>query len=238
MPDIYPYADENRLQHPHAYMYPPLHGIPFFSAYAENRLNAAKRCLSFCQTFALPSGIASVLCEAASGTPIGTLLLPEECRQSLLKKLKIVHGPQLSVELASKSIEFEHSINTVTVISELLQSFPLPNKSTRTAGDFLQARFEGKRLLFATYEIATKKGEKLLENIRPYADFALYLGACWWQTQNLRQLNALLKLGDLLCSVVSEMTEEEAWLTACTLMLETCCTQRLLDQMRGRHADH
>ncbi|MDR2643740.1 MAG: hypothetical protein LBC74_13215, partial [Planctomycetaceae bacterium] len=72
------------------------------------------------------------------------------------------------------------------------------------------------------------KGRTDYFSLSNYIGFALVLGRAMVQTSNLKYLNALLKVNDIIISVKSKLTDEEITWASQAVAMERQCVQQLL----------
>ncbi len=139
----YPYTEQNILNFPQKYMYPPYKGKKFLQAWEQSRTN----CLKQIETPKQTNNSTDFLLFAA--------LLPDKL-----------------------------TIHDMDILEGLLQRFEISKKLPQ-------------ELIPPRYSLNNKP----LLNVLPYACMARVLGYFVQKTQDLRYLNCLLKLNDLLCSL-------------------------------------
>ena len=238
MSDLYPYADENRLAQPHSYMYPPLHGAAFFPAYKESR------CAALDVLFAggahegkcaLPLKVA-LAAEEACRMPESEVLMPPLSWRRALRAEVLARAEDDSLNLPDINGRQPALVQTATVLDALLNALPEQGVATAAWVDFFLERFEITKRLYTAYALPSRKGEGKYDSYALYMRLALLLGTLCFYKEDLRGLNTLLKLNDVLCSAAEELHGQEALMTACALMLETACAARLRQRMRERNA--
>ena len=203
----YEYTQVNRLNTPHNYMYTPYRGLEFLDAYIDDRLTYLKN-------------IKNSKLDSSSNTYIS--LYAKSCRL-LIEYSKIsVHRDKLeeifnfSVPKAYQS----HSINdsdvdslpsfktSKIILSENLLASLL---DTQVNGgdqnlikfwlDLLVQKFEVTKKIYHHYPINFGKGLGPNDSIEVYWMLILSLSLLFSSTKNIKYLNTMLKISDLLCSL-------------------------------------
>lgn len=235
---MYEYSATNRLQHPHGYMYTAFEGAPFLRAYFASRLDAIQN-LNQCNhasdqdeklfnaAFAkIRENFIPVFSEELSTSPFFVGLesvknITEDGRLSL-------------VQLAQGTKEF--STEGTVVTGDLLKSviaaqvLGLSSAETKLWLDRLIQRFEVSKKLFANYLPGFRRGEGANDGIRLYCLLALSLSLFYSRSRELKYLNTLLKVCDLLSSLPEpEVTRElPKQVLQLILAFEVACVQALL----------
>lgn len=175
---IYPYAAENRLDAPCAYMYAPYGGRNFLAAYVANRtswLASHGQDASQSPEAALKDALLEAARTLSSVTPLNTFVLAEwvALRPLLASLLGVLAGHDVAAAQPW----------LVRVIQ----------------------RFEVSKKLHATYAPGFRKGEGEARNPARYAELALCLSLAHMLFGQLQYLSTLLKLIDLLLSLDNDM---------------------------------
>lgn len=196
----YPYTQLNRLDEPHNYMYTPYGGEAFLHAYRMDRLAAINRVAGAVGTHDDDIDEAAVLAFLQSVGWDGE-------RFSAASKIS---APVVSeVNTAAGLLQF--SIAAAVDTERLLEALLAVQLDARHDGlikdwlDRLVQRFEVTKKLYATYPAGFRKGEGANTSVRLYWLLALSLCLFYAQTRNLKYLNALLKVNDLLASLPPEI---------------------------------
>lgn len=237
MSDIYPYADENRLAQPHSYMYPPLHGVAFFPAYKASRCAAIDILLAggIQKKCGLPLGVAHVAKEACSMSDHVTLMPPLSLRTALYDMIAAIEEGT-SLVPPPIDVRQETRVRTATVLNALLKAAPEQNGGALAWTAFFLGRFEITKRLYTEYVLPSRKGNGKYDSYGLYIRLALLFGTICFCKEDLRALNALLKLNDLLCSIAKVLRGKEASMACCAIILETACATKLLHRIRDRNA--
>lgn len=170
----YAYTRENRLEHPHRYMYTPFEGPALLDAFLENRQTHLARYHDVSQP-------------------------PEQSLRDNCSCLMPASRDRQSLSVFS----LDESVVTQNLLDAIIQAQIARDEESETKGrlDLLVQRFEVSKKVFVTYLPGFRKGEGAADELRLYWKFvvALYLqyedGAC------LKYLSTALKITDLLCSL-------------------------------------
>lgn len=191
----YDYTAEDRLEHPHKYMYAPFGGGAFLAAYLADR---RARCDG------LPAS-------PADGKDAGRV--NRALRDPALSHLGIPISPialGLEEPWADRPPLASLATETTIVTSELLEALldALLGRRDAAARAFwlqrLTQRFEVSKKLYRRYPPGFRKGDGPNDDIRLYALFSLTLALAWQVQPHLQHLSTLLKLNDLLLSLPPE----------------------------------
>lgn len=203
----YEYTQADRLSTPHNYMYTPYRGLEFLDAYIDDRLTYLKN-------------IKNSKLDSSSNTYIR--LYAKSCRLLIDYSKISVHRHKLeeifnfSVPKAYQS----HSINDFDV--DPLPSFNTANivhsenllvslldsqvncgdqKLIKFWLDLLVQKFEVTKKIYHHYPINFGKGLGPNDSIEVYWMLVLSLSLFFSSTKNIKYLNTMLKISDLLCSL-------------------------------------
>lgn len=170
----YPYAAENRLDTPHAYMYAPYGGQEFLAAYVDDR---RARVAPYLKGVAYtPQGsLKDMLVTTARG--MASVMPPDAFSPAERTPLQ----PLLSALLG------------VLAAGDVAAAQPWLAR--------LVQRFEVSKKLYAVYAPGFRKGEGDARDPARYAEVALCLALAHAQSGQLQYLSTLLKLIDLLLSL-------------------------------------
>ena len=104
-------------------------------------------------------------------------------------------------------------IDTMELLLNLLQATTDEDTAQKTCvRDWLSRlvqRFEVTKRLYTRYPSGLKKGAEKYDQIILYALLAFLLGHYFGKNGNLNYLNTLLKLNDLICSVLESVTQDQ-----------------------------
>lgn len=239
----YSYSAGNFLQDPPTYMYTAFEGEGFLSCFATARQAAIDTLLArFDSTAAAPGSEPDNLLEqawvdfllpsfCASALPMAERLAP------LLAGIKTAPMPPAAASVGLDHWSLQESVATRPLLLDLL-SVPMAGGADKIWLDRLIQRFEVTKKLYTVYLPGFRKGEGAYDDLSVYRCFALALVLAYRQSHNLKQLNALLKVNDLLISLLPRAAESRpALLLVLTLLLaEQGYVRELMGAERGRHA--
>ena len=183
----YTYTADNRIDHPHYYMYTPYEGAPFLEAYLENRRAFIAACRE---------------------------------RLALFKSVES-NDPG---EIVSR-----HPFSTDTGIR--LSSVVLKLLSGEDSYDELSVyvrKFEVSRKLCREYDAQMKAVDRAFDDPEPYILLAFACGLQFRLGGNLKFLNCLLKLGDLVVSCLDRFDS-----SVTSLMLAIAAVELEVESVRG-----
>jgi len=174
----YPYAAENRLDVPHAYMYAPYGGQDFLAAYADDRRVRLARHLqgTDCQ---LPGGLKDALAAAARS-------LAGPRRLDTFSPADATPLKPLLAALLAVLATGDHAAAQPWLVRVI-------------------QRFEVSKKLYAGYAPGFRKGEGEARDPARYAELALCLALAHASSGQLQYLSTLLKLDDLLLSLEADV---------------------------------
>ncbi len=217
---IYPYAQRDLLDLPEYYMYSVYHGNTFLKEYLEQR---AEYVAAFEKKYVAalkemnPSDVLWLqdwkdIIERSGSLLSKDIQLGHTRLFSLFDEKEILSARQSVVELDSAA-----NIYTEPVLKTLLQTAAEQEQSSRDIyllwlNRFLK-RFEVSKKLYSIYLPSMKAASDDYSSQLNYALLSLALLYEYEWTGNLKMLNAVLKLNDLLCSKSKETTASETLLT-------------------------
>lgn len=167
----YPYAAENRLDAPHAYMYAPFGGIDFLDSYVADR--RARLTSNF--------GI------------VRTGVSTEQLRDAA-RRLAGDDAPGL------QALESMPSWNLRAVMRSLMRALSGGGDAQRVLDPLVQ-RFEVSKKLYDDYAPGFRNGQGSFRDPARYIEFALCLALAYRQSGHMQYLSTLLKLVDLVLSI-------------------------------------
>ena len=180
----YPYATPGLLTSPQAYMYTPYGGAEFLTTYKLSRQE------SFASLQRVTDG--SVTPRATIVNLLGQTSNQLEERTQRVKKAMTVENVVTKELLADLTALY-------------LSAVPVPNEAHQII-DQLRRKFEIKRLIHASLSSRLKLGGGATDDISVYAHLAGAFGAWLESAKDLRTVNALLKVNDILCGEVQKLT--------------------------------
>jgi hypothetical protein len=215
--ELYPYASEDRMAAPHTYMYTPFAGSGFFAAYAASRDIG----LGFC---------AGAVSQTACCLTPQMLALYHDCTvvlQQARAPFVPAHVPALPAACPAVCAPLQEPLrgrfDTVEFLRSLLRCDQDAGKDRLHHWlEWFVHRFEVSKALRVSYCLPGGAADEKAMQAAPYALLAALLARSCGSGTDLKHLNALLKLGDLLCSVTGSVhfSAEDAVLTAFALMVE------------------
>ena len=203
----YEYTQVNRLNMPHNYMYTPYRGLEFLDAYVVDRLTHLKT-------------IKKIRLNRGSNT-YATLyaksckLLIDYSKQNVYRdKLEEIFNSNASYACQSQSInDFDiaslssfksaNIIHSESLLISLLDSQVNDGdqKLIKFWLDSLVQKFEVTKKIYHHYPINFGKGLGSSDSIEVYWMLILSLSLFFSLTKNIKYLNTMLKVSDLLCSL-------------------------------------
>lgn len=209
-------SQKNRLEKPVDYMYAEFQGPQFLKKYLTSRttianvLKAVENAnISFDQLLvvkALP--LFSDLIRATSSNAEKSFLALIDSRDIKLSGLTDAENNLLdshAKDLVKNTTD--ESVTTLKLLHELIsaQLADTTNPHTRVWLDRLVKRFEVTKKIYDSYQAGFRKGNGENTSVRLYWLFALALCLFYVHTHELKYLNSLLKVNDLLCSLPEGM---------------------------------
>lgn len=217
----YPYSGVNRLNDPCNYMYTAYSGKAFLEEYRDSR----KIAIELIEKIHL--GECGKSTEILQEMHILTMHLNVFCKSSIFHKHE--HLKKLRKEIESKQSKnqdgflekFEKklqyfdtstNIDTLELLTSVLACQLNANSANKVAEWLpkLIQRFEVSKKLYTNYLPGFRKGDGSTQNLVLYRYFSLAMTAAYLKSKNLSQLNALLKVNDLLISLGKEGILNEA----------------------------
>ena len=231
----YSYNNRDLLKNPQKYMYTKFEGKSFFDAFFSNRLTFINNYIPEIKCppnplFDISFKIVKKEFSNSSLTSFYSNFQEEEIKQFkktadssniIAKEFKIVNDTNI-----------DRRIKTSTLIGELIYTMHLENQNNKKFWiDKLVQRFEVTKKLFEYYEPGFRKGMGDKEIIFLYFWFAILSSLFYLKTTNLKYLNTLLKLCDILTSLqmsklLSDISSIEIRML---LFLEMTFIKKLLD---------
>ena len=190
----YEYTGVDRLNEPHKYMYTEYLGIGFMQLYFDDRKKSIeKNRVRDCKQSI--SEINSYLCTAS------------------IKKLK--QQESTPIELRGKVERLESfGIESEVFTRGLLLSLLFNQLNTQNTDlvknwlDQLIQRFEVTKKIYETYPSGFRTGKGSGQDVSLYWLFSLLLSLYYAEGKNIKHLNTLLKVNDLLCSLDDKAIKE------------------------------
>ncbi len=208
----YPYSQINRLEEPHNYMYTPFQGMALFQSYQSSRLDVMHRRAAvergsiepdhMLVAYALPA--LEKLFDAASlegGKKFRALL--ESGSAKIFRQSKVEDGSLNGLAKGWGKLTTAEPVATLDLLHALIavQLTNAQDANTKAWLDLLVQRFEVTKKIYETYPPSFRKGEGANTSVRLYWLFALALCLFYARSNEIKYLNTLLKVCDLLCSL-------------------------------------
>lgn len=217
----YEYTKFNQLEIPQKYEYTNYLGPNFINSYFSNRLEYVKKFKVNNHTndnFKIYSNFYNIASNRFdlffSQQPIDWLNFVEISNKDLAEEFE--HFDDL--------LSFDpvyNIINTESLLFSMLVS-QLNNRNDRKVKEWLDRlvqRYEVTKKLYSNYLIGFRKGEGGNDSVSLYWLFALSLALYYVLTSNIKYLNTLLKVNDLLCSLDANFLVEQIPLNGLSLVL-------------------
>ena len=230
----YPYTQINRLDEPLSYMYTPFKGEAFLAAYRMSREVAIGRLAENVKAGGDDAYEAATLvflqCAGWDGKRFSA--------SSKSEALVVSEGNSFT-ELSRFSIA--EAIDTERLLGALLAAQFGAAHDGLIKGwlDRLVQRFEVTKKIYITYPPGFRKGEGSNTSVRLYWLLALSLCLFFAQSRNLKYLNALLKVNDLLSSLPQDLffSHFSVKLMTVVFQVELAAVDALLVTGKGQHAN-
>ena len=220
----YEYTEVNRIDTPHKYMYTSYQGSDFLEAYFRERLKYLK---SFKQTNSEKYNnkiYLSIYPRVA--TVLKGFLESEFYNESLKTVVDLdasikTDSPSSDSIIDLSSFNIDNKINSKDLLVSLLNSQINKNNENLIKFwlDLLVQRFEVTKKLYESYPANFRKGEGRDNIIRLYWLFALSLTLFYRDTKNIKYLNSLLKVTDLLCSLSEKLLNKNIPIQSLSLII-------------------
>jgi hypothetical protein len=188
----YEYTEVNRLEKPHNYMYTPYFGVEFVQSYFDDRSKNIEK-------FKARKDEQNIETIDAYFCTVSKLKLEKD------QKLLPVNFKENVENIVSFNLK--NKIVTEKLLTSLLVS-QLNNENEKLIKEWLDRlvqRFEVTKKIYETYLVGFRKGRGSTGMVRLYWIFALLLALYYSETKNIKYLNTLLKVNDLLCSLGDDL---------------------------------
>lgn len=207
----YQYSQTNRLQEPHSYMYTPFQGEALIQLYQSSRIAVVHR-----RDAGEPGGAEPERLFAASALP-ELERLHAATSSAAAMRFRALLGSQGATRLKGESesgtlsclaqglakLTAVEPVTTLELLRALVavQLTDAHGVESKVWLDRLVQRFEVTKKLYESYQAGFRKGEGPYTSVRLYWLFALTLCLFYARTNEIKYLNTLLKVNDLLCSL-------------------------------------
>ncbi len=225
---IYKHTVGNRIISPDKYMYTSFEGNNFLKTYYKDRLRhieSAQEFFSYPCLYKIPENLYLKVHNALK-------LILENNNSSFYPNMERLHlnipsnhnsyyeNKQFNIyELSSYNLNTE--INSENLITSILNEIVHENssESIKYWMDLLIQRFEVTKKIYQTYPKNFSRGEGSYDSINTYWIFALSLALYFSKSHNIKYLNTLLKVVDLLCSLSNQDIKKDIPSSGFTLIL-------------------
>lgn len=183
---MYKYTKKNLLKDPEKYMYSEFHGSKFIDSYVSNRKDIMEKLNK--NKFELSLDISDI--------NLSELFI------SFIKNKKISKKSLVNLEIVK--INDKENIDSKKLMKILIIKNIIKKNDNleKTYVDFFVQRFEVSKKIYPFYDsINSKKGEGSNDLPLMYWLFSLLLTVVYLNSKNLKYLNCLLKVNDLICSL-------------------------------------
>jgi hypothetical protein len=208
----YPYSQTNRMEEPHSYVYTPFQGEALLQSYQSSRLSVVLR------RIATEHGILGVDVMLLNyAMPVLDRLMAASTLDGRIKFRKLVHGGCEKILRQDKpedetlnglaqnleKLTTLEPVSTLNVLHPLIaaQLTDVQHPKIKVWLDRLVQRFEVTKKIYDNYLVGFRTGEGGNTSVRLYWLFALSLCLFYTRSSEIKYLNTLLKICDLLCSV-------------------------------------
>ncbi len=208
----YLYSQINRLEEPHNYMYTPFQGEALLQSYMSSRAAVAHRRYATAGQSVEPDRMFAT-CALSKLEKLFDATSPEGGKK--FRTLRGGEGAQTfrqheeeggSLEILAKGLEQLTITEPVTTLDLLHVLIAVQLTNTQDANtkiwlDRLAQRFEVTKKIYESYLPGFRKGGGVNTSVRLYWLFALALCLFYARSNEIKYLNTLLKVCDLLCSL-------------------------------------
>jgi len=226
----YRYSAENRILKPCHYMYTQFVGERLFKDFFSSR----KSCRTSLENMVLGCQNMVPLNKKIFDSGLSQLVQTiEKLEPKLVSRLKtsfplselqeqadncINYLPGEELKQLSKSRYVDSDIDTMELLLSLLNAITNEAMSQELQVkewlNRLVQRFEVAKKLYTGYPLGSRKGSGEYDQIIIYALFAFLLSLYYGKGGNIRYLNTLIKLNDLICSVLESAMQDQVTCTA------------------------
>ena len=230
----YPHADRDLLAEPEYYMYSAFAGASFLSAYAAQRQQAIEN---------LEERYLARMAESAPAKVeqlwVTWQLLLHVAKGLLPERIVTLHRSQnASTETRGQAIDAISALSACETIvtQDALRWLCVAVTDTESWGEpavyewvswFLK-RFEVTKKLYGSYTRDLTPATDQFQDLMNYALLSLVLALHFDRSSNLKMLNGVLKLNDVLCSTSDRLEgSEELLATLCSLRIESIAVREL-----------
>jgi hypothetical protein len=207
----YLYNQRNLLETPEKYMYTKFQGVDLFQSFLNNRNNILKKCrgtISGLSSSSLVIQRAFIIIKQnlISKSPDA---LESFCPHIKQEEVKSIHSrinddpDSLQINKLMVNFSIEQSVETSILLDTLFASILLDvnNVINKIWLDRLVQRFEVTKKIYEEYLSGFRKGRGQNNLIKLYWLFALVLSIYYSETNQIKYLNTLIKVCDLITSL-------------------------------------
>jgi len=219
----YSYSGENRIISPCNYMYTPYEGISLLESYSSNRVFFVNKSREIIRNkVEIDEPVKEILsCGINECLQIARKEGDEKISGRLSEIIKYhawLYNSILSLKGNSgmsrqskmlESFSLDRKVETMDLLSSLFGSILSDLKHSQLVKmwmDRLAQRFEVTKKIYERYKPGFRKGGGKSNCLILYALFAMILSIYYYENTNLKYLNTLLKVNDILISVIDELT--------------------------------
>jgi hypothetical protein len=185
----YEYTSENRLIHPHNYMYSEFEGEDFIKKYIRNRKKKIKLFSKYQSAFDVKKKDEE-LCKV-----LNNVLTEKPLSKNLDSYLKTYYR----VDFKPKQVIDSSQMFKYLIARNIKNNI---NKNTKNWINFFIQRFEVTKKVSDEYNVSSKrKSVGKNDAIHNYWLFSILLINSYYRLSNLKYLNTMVKLNDLICSL-------------------------------------
>jgi|APSaa5957512535_1039671.scaffolds.fasta_scaffold36425_3 hypothetical protein len=207
----YIYNQRNLIENPEKYMYTKFQGIDLFETYFKNRNNILKKCRG---TISGPLSSSLVIQRAFIVIKQNLISKSPDALESFYpyikqEDVKSIHSRinddlnSVQINKLMNNFSLEQSVETSILFDTLFASILLnvKNINNKIWLDRLVQRFEVTKKLYEEYLSGFRKGRGQNNLIKLYWLFALVLSIYYSETYQIKYLNTLIKVCDLITSL-------------------------------------
>ena len=221
----YKYTAVDRLNKPETYMYSEYQGVEFLEAYFKNRLENLKR-LKNIKKKNFKNKIYLLLYSRASIVLKNFLdkEFPNEPLKSKVDCTEVIKPDDFYIKDKIKALSFfkiSEELNSESLLISLIN-----NQINRTNQNLTKfwlnlflKKFEVTKKIYKNYNVNFGKGNGENDIVQLYLLFALSLTLFFCETKEIKYINTLLKVSDLLCSLDEKSLNQDTSLNDFSLVL-------------------
>ena len=208
----YLYSQINRLEQPHTYMYAPFQGEDLLQSYQASRMAVLRRCQTAEPSTEVPDHLLLTYALPALVNLFTATSYEAGNRFRTLSKGGSTKPVEQSAPMSRSVVEWAKGLEKLTTAEPVatldllhaviaVQLIDVKGANTKVWLDRLVQRFEVTKKIYEYYPPGFRKGDGANTSVRLYWLFALALCLFYVRSNEIKYLNALLKVSDLLCSL-------------------------------------